>query len=123
MWYVLGCSKFIDSQHSSLLINHPTPISSITVNKNSIHGDKSAVTPGGVRLGTAALTSRSFKEEDFVKVAEFLHRTVQIALDVQERTGSKMLKDFIAALEGSPDILQLKSDVEEFAKSFPMPGT
>ncbi len=34
----------------------------ITVNKNTIHGDKNAMTPGGVRLGTAALTSRGFKE-------------------------------------------------------------
>ncbi|RUS34731.1 serine hydroxymethyltransferase [Jimgerdemannia flammicorona] len=97
-------------------------MANITVNKNSIHGDKSAVSPGGVRLGTAALTSRSFKEEDFVKVAEFLHRTVQIALDVQEKTSSKMLKDFVIALEGNQDIAQLRNEVEDFAKLFPMPG-
>jgi glycine hydroxymethyltransferase len=41
--------------------------------------------PGGVRVGTSALTSRSFKEQDFVKVAEYLHRAVQIALSVQVR--------------------------------------
>ena len=56
---------------------------SITVNKNSIHGDANMLSPGGVRLGTSALTSRSFKEQDFVKVAEYLHRAVQIALSVQ----------------------------------------
>ncbi|OZJ05301.1 Serine hydroxymethyltransferase 2 [Bifiguratus adelaidae] len=94
----------------------------ITINKNSIAGDKSAVTPGGVRLGTAALTSRSFKEEDMVKVGEFLHRTVQIASDVQTKCGSKMMKDFVAALEGNQDIAQLKKEVQEFARSFPMPG-
>jgi glycine hydroxymethyltransferase len=94
----------------------------ITINKNSIAGDKSAVTPGGVRLGSSALTSRSFKEEDFVKVAEFLHRTVQIAIDVQEKAGSKMMKDFVAALEGNADIAQLKKEVLEFARAFPMPG-
>jgi glycine/serine hydroxymethyltransferase len=27
----------------------------------------------GIRLGTPALTSRGFKEEDFEKVADFLH--------------------------------------------------
>ncbi|KAI8975518.1 serine hydroxymethyltransferase [Mycotypha africana] len=94
----------------------------ITINKNSIAGDKSAVTPGGVRLGTSALTSRSLKEEDFVKVAEFLHRTVQIAAAVQEKCGSKMMKDFVAALEGNEEIAQLKKEVIEFARSFPMPG-
>lgn len=94
----------------------------ITINKNSIAGDKSAVTPGGVRLGTSALTSRSLKEDDFVKVAEFLHRTVQIAGAVQEKSGSKLMKDFVAALEGNEEIAQLKKEVVEFARSFPMPG-
>lgn len=94
----------------------------ITINKNSIAGDKSAVTPGGVRLGSSALTSRSFKEEDMVKVAEFLHRIVQIALDVQEKSGSKLMKDFVAALEGNQQVEQLKKEVVEFARAFPMPG-
>jgi glycine hydroxymethyltransferase len=94
----------------------------ITINKNSIAGDKSAVTPGGVRLGASALTSRSLKEDDFVKVAEYLHRTVQIAAAVQEKSGSKLMKDFVAALEGNEEIAQLKKEVIEFARSFPMPG-
>ncbi|KAG0239931.1 Serine hydroxymethyltransferase, cytosolic [Actinomortierella wolfii] len=95
---------------------------SITLNKNSVCGDVSAVTPGGVRLGTAALTSRSFKEDDFVKVGEFLHRVIQIALRVQEKSKSKLLKDFVATLQGDEEAAQLKKDVEAFAKSFPFPG-
>ncbi|KAK3808626.1 MAG: serine hydroxymethyltransferase [Benniella sp.] len=95
---------------------------SITLNKNSVCGDVSAVTPGGVRLGTSALTSRSFKEDDFVKVGEFLHRVVQIALDVQKKTGSKLLKDFVAALENNTEIVQLRKEVEAFATTFPFPG-
>ena len=49
-------------------------LASITVNKNSVPGDKSAIIPGGVRIGTPALTTRGFKEEDFVKVADLLDR-------------------------------------------------
>ncbi|KAI9300334.1 serine hydroxymethyltransferase [Cunninghamella echinulata] len=94
----------------------------ITINKNSIAGDKSAVTPGGVRLGSSALTSRSLKEDDFVKVGEYLHRTVQIAQKVQAACGSKLMKDFVAALDGNEEIAQLKKEVVEFARSFPMPG-
>lgn len=41
---------------------------SITLNKNSVPGDQSAVVPGGIRIGTPALTTRGFREEDFVKV-------------------------------------------------------
>ena len=36
----------------------------ITTNKNSVVGDKSAVTPGGIRLGTPALTTRGMKEAE-----------------------------------------------------------
>ncbi|RIA92213.1 serine hydroxymethyltransferase [Glomus cerebriforme] len=94
----------------------------ITVNKNSIHGDVNMLAPGGVRIGTPALTSRSFKEQDFVKVAEYLHRAVQIALSVQEKAGSKMMKDFVIACQDNEDIANLKKEVETFATSFPMPG-
>lgn len=46
----------------------------ITLNKNSVPGDKSAVVPGGIRVGSPALTTRGFNEQDFVKVADFIHR-------------------------------------------------
>ncbi|RHZ81242.1 hypothetical protein Glove_122g103 [Diversispora epigaea] len=94
----------------------------ITVNKNSIRGDVNMVSPGGIRLGTPALTSRSFKEEDFVKVAELLHRAVQIALKVQEKAGSKMMKDFMMACQDVEEISILNKEVEKFATGFPMPG-
>jgi len=48
--------------------------SSIAVNKNTCPGDKSALRPSGLRLGTPALTSRGLKEADIEKVAEFIHR-------------------------------------------------
>lgn len=56
---------------------------SITLNKNSVFGDRSAITPGGVRIGAPALTTRGFVETDFVQIAEFLHETVGIAAKVR----------------------------------------
>merc|ERR1712157_554024 len=44
---------------------------SITLNKNCVPGDRSAVTPGGVRIGTPALTTRMMGEEDFQQIAVF----------------------------------------------------
>ena len=46
----------------------------ITCNKNAIPNDtqKPAVT-SGVRLGTAAITTRGFKEDDMIKVAHFIN--------------------------------------------------
>merc|ERR1711939_842226 len=43
----------------------------ITLNKNSVPGDKSAATPGGVRIGSNALTSRSMFEPEMRIVADF----------------------------------------------------
>jgi len=47
---------------------------SIAVNKNTCPGDRSALRPSGLRLGTPALTSRGFLESDMEKVAEFIDR-------------------------------------------------
>uniref|UniRef100_A0A0B7A351 Serine hydroxymethyltransferase n=1 Tax=Arion vulgaris TaxID=1028688 RepID=A0A0B7A351_9EUPU len=99
-------------------------LSYITVNKNTCAGDKSAMTPGGLRLGVPALTSRGFKESDFERVVELLDKGVQISLQTQQKT--KSLKDFkIFLTEDSETITQLaalKNEVMSFAKSFPMPG-
>ena len=41
---------------------------------DSVPGDKSAVVPGGVRIGTPALTTRGFTEKDFERVADLFDR-------------------------------------------------
>ena len=45
-------------------------LANVAANKNTVPGDKSALTPGGIRFGAPALTSRGFTEEDFVQVLE-----------------------------------------------------
>ena len=99
----------------------------ITLNKNAVQGDKSATVPGGVRVGMNALTSRSMKEPEMEKVADFLHRAVQIALQAQTESGSKLLKDFVLTVtekDGASRaaLRQLADDVQEFAMKFPLPG-
>jgi glycine hydroxymethyltransferase len=96
-------------------------LAGITVNKNAVYGDTSALTPGGVRIGTPALTSRGLKEQDFLLVAGFLDRVAQISKETQQTSGKK-LADFIKALESNTKLQTLKKEVEEFAGKFPMPG-
>jgi len=57
----------------------------VSVNKNSVAGDVSAVTPGGVRIGTLAMTTRGMGEGDMIAVAHVLVRGVQLAQYVQMR--------------------------------------
>jgi glycine hydroxymethyltransferase len=97
----------------------------ITLNKNSVPGDKSAIMPGGMRIGAPALTTRGFNEEDFERVADLVDRGVKIAADLKARTPQPAkLKDFKAFVKSQtfPEIEQLKKEVNEFALSFPMPG-
>ena len=54
----------------------------ITVNKNTIIGDKSAVTPGGIRIGTPAVTTRGFEEQDMREVGRFIDECFRISLDI-----------------------------------------
>ena len=61
----------------------------ITLNKNSVPGDTSALFPGGVRLGAHALTSRGF---NVVEVVDMIDEAVDIARTVQGK--SKKMKDF-----------------------------
>merc|ERR1719237_1739272 len=94
---------------------------SISLNRNSVHGDTSALTPGGVRIGSPAMTTRGCTAEDFKIIAAFLDRCCQISLAIQKERGKK-LKDFEDGMAGNKDILQLKQDVEGFATSFGYPG-
>merc|ERR1711937_60265 len=61
----------------------------IASNKNTIPGDTSALTPGGIRMGAPALTSRGFMEKDFAQVAEFFDRAVGIAVELKKTDEGK----------------------------------
>jgi len=97
---------------------------SIACNKNTVPGDKSALNPGGIRLGTPALTTRGLKEADMKKVVEFIHRGLQLALEVKAATGPtlKEFKEALADPKFHSKLVAIRSEVEEFALQFSMPG-
>merc|ERR1712083_317627 len=96
-------------------------LASISLNRNAVHGDASALSPGGVRIGSPAMTTRGCTADDFKKIAGFLDRCCQIALKIQEAKGKK-LKDFEAGLESNPAVQALKREVEAWALGFGYPG-
>lgn len=95
----------------------------IAANKNTVPGDVSAMVPGGLRMGAPALTSRGFIEPDFEQVAEFVDRAVGITSEIKAKTGPK-LKDFREYVNNEipESLLQLRTEVEDFAKQFPTVG-
>jgi glycine hydroxymethyltransferase len=67
------------------------------------------------------------KEDEMKRVADFLHRAVQLSLALQKEAGTKLLKDFVRVAtqgdgQGAKDVRQLKADVQAFARSYPLPG-
>ena len=93
----------------------------ISINKNSVPGDKSALSPGGIRLGTPSLTTRGMNKEHMIQVADYLDRVVKLALEIQDKD-CKKLKDFINFTETDNstilEINKIKNEVINFAKTF-----
>merc|ERR1711973_497375 len=116
----LKSSKKIDGARVESVCNQVF----ITLNKNSVPSDTSALVPGGIRLGAPALTSRGFVEEDFKNVVELIDNAVEIAQEVKSKT--KKLKDFNEFLTSDPETVskcaELKSRVNEYASKYPIPG-
>merc|ERR1711904_642821 len=94
---------------------------SISLNRNAVHGDASALSPGGVRVGAPAMTTRGCGVEEFQQIAGFLDRCCQIAVRVQAAKGKK-LKDFEEGLKGDAELEALRSEVNTWASRLGYPG-
>jgi len=98
---------------------------SIACNKNTVPGDKSALNPSGIRLGTPALTTRGLLETDIDRVVDFIDRALLLSKEIAAVSGPKLV-DFKKAVHEdqtfAPKVKALREEVENFSKGFPMPG-
>ncbi|XP_027004226.1 serine hydroxymethyltransferase, cytosolic-like [Tachysurus fulvidraco] len=102
-------------------------VCAIACNKNTCPGDKSALRPSGLRFGSPALTSRGLVEEDFRLVAEYIHRCIQLTVEIQTSMNPKAtLKEFKDKLAQDENyqkrMKEIRDEVVAFAEKFPMPG-
>ena len=97
----------------------------IACNKNSIPGDKSALTPYGIRIGAPAMTSRGLGAEDFKRIAGYVDTSIKLCKKVQSELPKEAnkLKDFKekVANDSVPEILKLRKEIADWASSFPLP--
>ncbi|MCJ1410133.1 Serine hydroxymethyltransferase, cytosolic [Ptychographa xylographoides] len=97
----------------------------IACNKNSVPGDKSALTPGGIRIGAGAMSSRGMGEEDFKKIASYIDRCIRLCKDVQSKLPKEAnkQKDFKAKVASGEveEINEMKKEISVWAGSFPLP--
>ncbi|XP_011179916.2 serine hydroxymethyltransferase isoform X1 [Zeugodacus cucurbitae] len=97
----------------------------IACNKNTVPGDKSALNPSGIRLGTPALTTRGLVESDIDAVVDYIDRTLKLCVEATKISGPKLV-DFKQTLKSNNEVAEklgkLRSDIEEFSAKFPLPG-
>lgn len=108
----------------------------VASNKNTVPGDKSAMKPGGLRMGTPAMTTRGFQTTDFSRVADIVHRAVNIsktldgrAKEAAEKAGRKnpgsvnAFKEYVKDGEEFIEIVELRREVEDWVGTFSLPWT
>jgi glycine hydroxymethyltransferase len=97
----------------------------IACNKNTTPGDKSALTPMGIRIGAPAMTSRGLGEEDFKKIANYIDTAIKLCKKIQSELPKEAnkLKDFKAKVASGEveEINNLKQEIKEWASTFPLP--
>lgn len=87
----------------------------ISINKNAVLGDTSALSPGGIRIGTSALTTQGYDEDAMEMIGEIFASTVTLAQMIQKVSGPKLV-DFKKAMDGdfAKDIEKLRLEVQEW---------
>ncbi|KHN96163.1 serine hydroxymethyltransferase [Metarhizium album ARSEF 1941] len=106
----------------------------VAANKNTVPGDRSALVPGGLRMGTPAMTTRGFTENDFVLVADIVDRAVTIAVRIDKAVKAaarergeksparlKLFLDHVGNGDSESEIVQLRKEVQDWAGTFPLP--
>ncbi|MCL5428761.1 MAG: glycine cleavage system aminomethyltransferase GcvT [Chloroflexi bacterium] len=65
-------------------------LAGLVVNRNTIPGDKSAMNPSGVRLGTPWITQRGFKEKESEQVADLIADVLLACIPYRDRSASSL---------------------------------
>ncbi len=92
-------SKGINGKEAEVLLDKIL----ITVNKNTIPNDPlPPLKTSGIRLGTPAMTTRGFKEKDFIQIAHIIDKAIN------SQNNNSILKE-------------LKKEVINLTKNYPLP--
>jgi glycine hydroxymethyltransferase len=93
---------------------------SISVNKNTIPGDTSALSPSGIRIGTPAMTTRGFSADDFSFVADILLEVSELSKKIADSSESKTFAEFKKSCGTfMTEIATLRTKVTSYCEKFP----
>ncbi|PVH85373.1 glycine hydroxymethyltransferase, partial [Cadophora sp. DSE1049] len=99
----------------------------VSSNRNAIPGDTSGFKPGGLRIGSAPMTTKGFGTAHFKRVADIIHQAVQLSAEISRRKksstkdeakDSKSLSSFLKDMRTSEVkvLEELKQNVSDLLK-------
>ncbi len=111
---------------AGVLAQEALDIAGITVNKNTIPGEKfSPFYPSGIRLGTPALTTRGMKEKEMKKIAFWINQVLNeinaFRLPADKNKIHLYLKNFKKVISQNKKLKQIKKEIKKFCLQFPIP--
>lgn len=108
-----------------VFVQEALDMANITVNKNTIPAEPaSPFYPSGIRLGTPSLTTRSMKEKEMEIIGKFVAEIIKEVKDFElpENKEEKgvYLKNFKEKIKNNEKINQIKNEVIDLCKNFPL---
>jgi len=86
----------------------------ISLNKNSIVGDTSPLSPSGIRIGLNTMTTRNIDMEGLIKISKWFKIIVELCIYFQDTYG-KLIKNW--DIDNDINLLKLKEDISNYALS------
>lgn len=93
----------------------------MSVNKNTVATDSSAMNPSGIRLGTPAMTTRGFQEKDIDFTANCINEITELIIKIQIEQKVIKLVEFMDKVQYyQKDIIELQNKIKNYCKKFPL---
>lgn len=106
----------------------------VASNKNTVPGDLSAMKPGGLRMGSPAMTTRGLLPDDFKRIAEIVDRAVTMTLALDRKAKEEMAArgrknpgsvgaflEYVGDGNEIREVLEVRREVEDWVGTFSLP--
>jgi glycine hydroxymethyltransferase len=118
--------NLINKNVNGALASYALEKAGIITNKNSVPNDPMPpFYPSGVRIGTAALTTRGMRLREMKKVANWIDRTIQqindYPLPEEKVARGPFFKQFRQKVDKNKEIKRIAKEIQEFCRDYPLP--
>ena len=90
----------------------------IYVNKNTVPGDKSALNPSGIRIGTPAITTLGISYNDIKSIVILIDNTITIGAEIIEKYKPETINIFLNYVNLDERIINIRNQVKKLMKNY-----